>query len=77
MADFFMDGVQLSQGQSHFEEAVYFLPLNSQNFLLLRRCSQPWSHQVIWNLGHLDWESSTLKTSCMLKTIMYAYPLRV
>ena len=25
-----MDGVQLSQGYSHFEEAVYFLPLSSQ-----------------------------------------------
>ena len=30
-----MDGVQLSQGYSHFEEAVYFLPLSSQKFLLL------------------------------------------
>ena len=26
-----MDGVQLPQGLSHFEEAVYFLPLSSQN----------------------------------------------
>ena len=31
----FMDGVQLSQGYSHFEEAVYFLPLSSQKFLVL------------------------------------------
>ena len=31
----FMDGVQLSQGYSHFEEAVYFLPLSSQKFLEL------------------------------------------
>ena len=30
-----MDGVQLLQGYSHFEEAVYFLPLSSQTFLLL------------------------------------------
>ena len=30
-----MDGVQLSQGESHLEEAVYFLPLSSQNFLVL------------------------------------------
>ena len=30
-----MDGVQLTQGYSHFEEAVYFLPLTSQKFLLL------------------------------------------
>ena len=31
----FMDGVQLSQGYSHFEEAVYFLPFSSQKFLVL------------------------------------------
>ena len=30
-----MDGVQLPQGYSHFEEAVYFLPLSSQIFLVL------------------------------------------
>ena len=32
---FFMDGVQLPQGYSHFEEAVYFLPFSSQKFLVL------------------------------------------
>ena len=31
----FMDGVQLPQGYSHFEEAVYFLPFSSQKFLVL------------------------------------------
>ena len=31
----FMDGVQLPQGYSHFEEAVYLLPLSSQKFLAL------------------------------------------
>ena len=30
-----VDGVQLSQGQSHFEEAVYFLSLSSQKFRVL------------------------------------------
>ena len=30
-----MDGVQLLRRQSHFEEAVYFLPLGSQKFLVL------------------------------------------
>ena len=30
-----MDGVQLPQGYSHFEEAVYFLQLSSQKFLVL------------------------------------------
>ena len=31
----FMDEVQLPQGYSHFEEAVYFLPFSSQKFLVL------------------------------------------
>ena len=30
-----MDGVQLPQGYSHFEEAVYFLPFSPQKFLVL------------------------------------------
>ena len=30
-----MDVVQLRQGWSHFEEAVYSLPLSSQKFLVL------------------------------------------
>ena len=30
-----MHGVQLPQGYSLFEEAVYFLPFSSQNFLVL------------------------------------------
>ena len=51
-----MDGVQLPQGCSHFEEAVYFLPLSSQKFLVLILLvfSQPWSY-----MGPLDLESST------------------
>ena len=31
----FMDGVQLPQVYSYFEEGVYFLPLSSQKFLVL------------------------------------------
>ena len=31
----FLDGVQLPQGYSHFEEAVCFLPFSSQKFLVL------------------------------------------
>ena len=30
-----MDRVQLPQGYTHFEEAVYFLPPTSQKFLVL------------------------------------------
>ena len=35
MVTFFMDGFQLPQGYSHFEEAVYFLPFSFQKFLVL------------------------------------------
>ena len=31
----FVDGVQLPQGYSHFDEAVYFLPFSFQKFLVL------------------------------------------
>ena len=38
-----MDGVQLPQGYSHFEEAVYFLPLSSQTFMaLILSTSEGW-----------------------------------
>ena len=65
-----MDGVQLTQGYSHFEEAVYFLPSSSQfctwySFYQPRkdeRLSRPWSHPVVLNTGPLDWESSALTT---------------
>ena len=30
-----MNGVQLPQGQRHFDEAIYFLPLSSQKSLVL------------------------------------------
>ena len=30
-----MDGIQLPQGLSHFEESVYFLPLSPEKFLVL------------------------------------------
>ena len=38
-----MDGVQLPQGYSHFEAAVYFLPLSSQKFLVfILQTSEEW-----------------------------------
>ena len=68
-----MDGVQLPQSQSHFEEAVYFLPLSFRNSWYSfdrpqkdERLSQPWSCPVVLNVGHLDWESSTLTTRPLL-----------
>ena len=43
-----MDGVQLPQGLSHFEEAVYFLPLSSQKFLVLTLLTlEGWKAQSI------------------------------
>ena len=61
-----MDGVQLPQGCSHFEEAVYFLPLSSQKFLvlILLVSSQPWSY-----MGPLDLESSTWTIGLLLHKV--------
>ena len=42
-----MDGVQLPQGYSHFEEKVYFLPVSSQKFLvLILSTSEGWKANV-------------------------------
>ena len=42
-----MDGVQLSQGYSHFEEVVYFLPFISQKFLvLILSTSEGWKAEL-------------------------------
>ena len=38
----FMDGVQMPQCYSHFEEAVYFLPFSSQKLLLLILLTSDW-----------------------------------
>ena len=43
-----MDGVQLPQGSSYFKEAVYFLPLSSQKFLvLILLTSEGWKAESI------------------------------
>ena len=66
-----MDGVQLPQGYSHFQEAVYFLPFSSQKFLvLILSTSEGWKAEstleppsgFFLNTGLLDWESSALTT---------------
>ena len=71
-----MDGVQLLQGYSHFEEAVYFLPPSFQKFLVLtyrpgkdERLGRPWSHSVVLNTGLLDWDLSTLTTKSLLHLV--------
>ena len=54
--------------QCWYENSVYFLPLSTQKILVLiwltldrwKAVSRPWSHQVVLNLGPLDWESSAL-----------------
>ena len=69
-----MDGVQLPQGQIHFEEAVYFSPLRSQKFLvLILSTSEGWKAES--NLGPpsgfehgpLYRESSTLTKKLFLR----------
>ena len=57
-----MDGVQLPQGYSHLEEAVYFLPFSSQNFLvLILSTSEGWKAEFTleplsgFEYGTLDW----------------------
>ena len=73
MARFLMDGFKLPHGQSHFKEAVYFLPLNSQKFLLI----------ILWTLEGGKAEATLEPPSGLelgnpglrikhLKTIMYA-----
>ena len=68
-----MDGVQLPQGYSHFEEAVYFLPFSSQKFLvLILSISEGWKAEstletpVVLNTEPLDWESNALTTRPLL-----------
>ena len=42
-----MDGVQLLQGQNHFEGTVYFLPLSFQKFLvLILSTSEGWKAEL-------------------------------
>ena len=67
-----MNGVQLPQGHSHFEEAVYFLPQVPRNSLYSiyrpqkdERLNRPWSHPLVLNTERLDWElCSPLPASC-------------
>ena len=67
-----MGGVQLPQGLSHFEEAVSFLPLSSQKFLVLILSTlEPPSG---FDTRPLDWESSDLTTRpLLLKENLLAY----
>ena len=54
-----MDGVQLPQGYSHFEEALFtiqFPEIPGTHFIDLGRI-EGW---VVLNTGLLDWESSAL-----------------
>ena len=62
-----MNGFQLTQVQSHFEEAGCFITLNSQKFLvlILSTKSQNW---MVLNTGVLDWKSSTLTTRSLRLT---------
>ena len=64
-----LDGVQLPKSSSHFKEAVCFLPLSSQKFLvLILPTSEGWKAELTleppsgFKQGPLDWESSVLTT---------------
>ena len=68
-----MDGVQLPQGYHHFEEAVYFLPLSPQKFVVLTllisegcKAESTLETLVVLNMGPVDWESITLTTGPLL-----------
>ena len=67
-----MDGVQLPQGYSHFQEAVYFLPLSSQKFLvLILSTSEGWKAESTleptqWFWTRDSWIGNTLTTRPLL-----------
>ena len=63
-------GWTASRLHSHYEEAVYFLPLIARNSWYSfdwpqkdERWNWPWSYSLILKLGPLDWESSTITTT--------------
>ena len=58
---FFMDGVQLPQGYSHFEEAVYFLPFFLRKWVKALRVQR--SYQKISNIIFLVHYAQTKITS--------------
>ena len=62
IAPFYGWGSTASRLESHFEEAVYFLPLSSQKLLVLmdEKLNRARSHPVVLNTGPLDLESSAL-----------------
>ena len=77
-----MDGVQLPQDYSHFEEAVYFLPLSPQKFLALTlsisegcKAESTLEPPSGLNMGPLDWESSALTTRPLLQSTLTTRPL--
>ena len=78
-----MDGVQLAQGYSHFEETVYFLTLCSQKFLVLTLLTidlgrmkdwvDPGATQWFLSTGPLDWKSSALTTRPLLQGLLFIF----
>ena len=62
-----MDGVQLSQGYSHFEEAAYFLPLRSQKFLVfILLTSEGWrAESTLVPPSGFEYETPGLGVQCL------------
>ena len=69
----FMDGVELPQGCSHFEEAFFttkFPEIPGTLFVDLGRMKGWIDLGVVLNTGHLDWEFSALTT----RPLLHNYP---
>ena len=77
----FMDGVQLPQGYSHFEEAVYFLTLlcieiPGTDFIDLGRMKgwvDPGATQWFLDTRPLHWKSSALTTRPLLQGLLFIF----
>ena len=63
-----MDGVQVPQGYSHFEEGVYFLPLSSQKFLLLiLSTSEGWKAESNLEQFHYTTQQDISRSSFIIR----------
>ena len=78
MAPFYQWGLTASKLQSHYEEAVYFLPQSSQKFLvLIWSTSEGWKAELTleppsgFDHGPLDWEFSNLTNRPLLHSVLF------
>ena len=67
----FLKNVLEQAGKSHYKEAVYFLPLSSQKFMVLMWSTWEgwkwtWIHVLVLNTGPLDWKYNDSTTRTLL-----------